>query len=481
MSTSTDAAPSQSPQPTNWFDRWFDITGRGSTIGREIRGGLTTFMAMAYIVILNPIILTGATDVNGDTLDFSQVATMTAFSGFIATVLMGVVGRVPLALAAALTVNAVVAYQIAPSVTWAQAMGLVVIEGLLIVVLAATGARTAIMKAIPRDLKHAIGIGLGLFIALIGLVNAGFVSRRPDADGTTVPVTLGDGGVLKGWPILVFAIGLILMIALWARKTPGAILLGIVIATVIAIIIESVAGLGATGWGLVVPELPEKLVSLPDFALFGQVDLFGAFTKLSVVTVVVFLFTLVLSGFFDAMGTSIAVADEAGLTDKDGNLPGIGRVLTVDGLAAAFGGVTSSSANTVFVESAAGVGEGARTGFSSVITGSLLGVAMFLAPIAAIVPQQAAAPALVLVGALMCMQARNIDWTDTDIAIPAFLILALTPFTYSVTVGVGAGIIAYVVIKAVRGKWRQPGWLLWIVAGVFVLYFGIYAIEQLIA
>ncbi|HIW63217.1 MAG TPA: NCS2 family permease [Candidatus Stackebrandtia excrementipullorum] len=455
----------------NVFDRWFKITERGSSIGAEVRGGFTTFMAMAYIVVLNPLILTGATDMTGERLSLVGVTTMTAFSAFIATVVMGAVGRVPLALAAALTVNAVVAYQIAPTVTWAQAMGLVVLEGLLIVVLAVSGVRTAIMNAIPRDLKYAIGAGLGLFIALIGLVNAGFVTRRPDADGTTVPVVLGTGGELQGWPIVVFAIGLLLTIALWGRKVPGAVMIGIVVATILGIVIEAVAS--PEGWGLVTPTLPEQIFASPDFSLFGQVDLFGAFTHLGVVTVIVFLFTLVLSGFFDAMGTIIAVSDEAGLVKKDGRMPGMGLVLSIDGAAAAFGGITSSSANTVFVESAAGVGDGARTGLASVVTGSLFGLTMFLVPLAAVVPQQAAAPALVLVGGLMCAQMRNIDWTDVEISLPAFLILAITPFTYSVTAGVGAGVIAFVLLKAVRGKWRAPGWLLWIVALVFVAYFGI--------
>ncbi|GAA4918696.1 AGZA family xanthine/uracil permease-like MFS transporter [Stackebrandtia albiflava] len=471
--TSGTAAASK----VNGFDRWFQITARGSTVGAEIRGGFTTFMAMAYIVVLNPLILTGATDVTGERLSLVGVTTMTAFSAFIATTVMGAVGRVPLALAAALTVNAVVAYQIAPNVTWAQAMGLVVLEGLLIVVLAISGARAAIMNAIPRDLKYAIGAGLGLFIALIGLVNAGFVTRRPDADGTTVPVVLGSGGELQGWPIAVFVIGLLLTIALWGRRVPGAVMISIVVATVLGIVVESVASPG--GWGLVTPTMPDRVFAAPDFSLFGQVDLFGAFTHLGLVTVVVFLFTLVLSGFFDAMGTIIAVSDEAGLVDDKGRMPGIGRVLSIDGAAAAFGGVTSSSANTVFVESAAGVGDGARTGLASVVTGLLFGATMFLVPLAAVVPQQAAAPALVLVGGLMVAQVRNIDFTDTEIAIPAFLILAITPFTYSVTSGVGAGIIAFVLLKTVRGKWREPGWLLWIVTLVFVAYFGIHGIEVL--
>ncbi|WP_025274729.1 NCS2 family permease [Haloglycomyces albus] len=458
-----------------FIDRWFSITARGSTVAQEFRGGLTTFMAMAYIVVLNPLILTGATDVNGEQLSNVAVTTMTAFSACIATFAMGVIGRVPLALAAALTVNAVVAYQIVPHVTWPQAMGLVVIEGLLIVVLAASGARTAIMKAIPKDLKHAIGIGLGLFIAFIGLFNAGFVTSPEEGK----PVDLGVEGVLQGWPIVVFAVGFLLTVALWAKKIPGAVLIGILVATILAMIIHAVVKPPASDWGLVVPGVPENVVGWPDFSLFGRFDIIGAVTGIGVLTLFVFLFTLVLSGFFDAMGTIIAVGQEAGLTDKStGQMKGVGTALTVDGAAAAFGGVTSSSANTVFVESAAGVGDGARTGLSSVFTGIMFGLTMFLVPLAAVVPQQAAAPALVLVGGLMTMQAKHINWNDMEIAIPAFLIIAITPFTYSVTAGVGAGVITYVVLKAVHGKWREPGWLMWIVAAVFVAYFGVDFIKQ---
>ncbi len=474
MNTKTEQQKQPGP-----IDRWFELSARGTTPMREVRGGLTTFMAMSYIVILNPLILTGAVDVTGERLSMAGVTTMTAFSAFIATVLMGLIGRVPLALAAALTVNAVVAYQIAPFVTWPQAMGLVVIEGLLIVVLAASGARTAIMNAIPRDLKSAIGVGLGLFIALIGMVNAGFVNRRPDADETTVPVMLGDHGILVGWPIVVFVIGLILMVALWARKVPGAVMVSIVAATIVGIVIETVVHPG--DWGLVTPAVPEQIVSWPDFSLFGNIDLIGVFSQLGIVTLLVFVFTLVLSGFFDAMGTIIAVSDEAGLVDSKGKMRRLGTVLSIDGGAAAFGGITSSSANTVFVESAAGVGDGARSGLASVVTGGLFGITMFLVPLAAVVPQQAAAPALVLVGGLMCAQVRHIDWTDMQISLPAFLIIAVTPFTYSVTAGVGAGIIAYVVIAAAKGKWRKPGLLLWVISIVFVAYFGIHAFELLSA
>ncbi|TCP56940.1 AGZA family xanthine/uracil permease-like MFS transporter [Tamaricihabitans halophyticus] len=458
-------------------DRWFQISARGSTPGREVRGGITNFVAIAYIVVLNPLILSGATDVNGERLSLAGLTTMTALSAGLMSLLMGIVGRAPLAMAAGLSVNAVVAYQVAPQVTWPQAMGLVVVEGLLILLLAASGIRTMIVNAIPRSLKLAIGVGIGMFVALIGLVHAGFVSRRPDAADTDVPVQLGEGGRLVGWPIVIFAFGLILMFALYSRRTPGAILTSILGATVLAVVVEAIWHPG--GWGLVTPTLPDQVVALPDFSLFGRIDIIGALTTIPLVTLLVFVFTLVLSGFFDAIGAVLGVGEEAGLVNEDGRMPTLGRIMVVDGIAAAFGGVTSSSANTVFVESAAGVKEGARTGLASVVTGGLFLVVMFMAPLAAVIPQAAASPALVLVGGLMAMQCRNIDWSDVEIALPAFLVIAIPAFTYSVTTGVGAGVLAYTVIKAARGKWREPGWLIWSLSVVFLAYFAIDGLERL--
>ncbi|MQA12381.1 MAG: NCS2 family permease, partial [Pseudonocardiaceae bacterium] len=365
--------------------------------------------------------------------------------------------------------------QVAPHVTWPQAMGLVVVEGLLILLLAASGIRTMIVNAIPRSLKLAIGVGIGMFVALIGLVHAGFVTRRPDAANTEVPVQLGEGGRLMGWPIAVFGFGMVLMLALYSRRVPGAILFSILGATGLAVIVEGVWHPG--GWGLVTPTLPGNVVAWPDFSLFGQLDVFGSITQIPLITLTVFVFTLVLSGFFDAIGAVLGVGEEAGLVDERGRMPTLGRIMVVDGIGAAFGGVTSSSANTVFVESAAGVKEGARTGLASVITGALFLVVMFASPLAAVIPQAAAAPALVLVGALMATQCRNIDWADVEIALPSFLIIAIPAFTYSVTTGVGAGVVAYAVIKAARGKWREPGWLIWTLTAVFLAYFAIDAIE----
>ncbi|MEV6036917.1 NCS2 family permease [Nonomuraea sp. NPDC052116] len=456
------------------LDRFFELTGRGTTVGREVRGGVTTFVAMAYIILLNPIILAGATDVTGARLSIAQLTTSTALAAAVSTLLMAFVGNAPFGLAAGLGLNAVVAYQAAPHMTWAQAMGLVVLEGFVIIVLAVTGLRTLIMNAIPLALKHAISVGIGLFIALIGLVDSGFVTR-----GTGTPVQLGATGHLVGWPVVVFCFGLLLMIVLFVRRTPAAILISIVVTAALAILVNSVAKIPPRSWGVVTPHVPERLVAAPDFGLVGSFDLFGGFGRAGALTAAVVLFTLVLSGFFDAMGTIIGVSDEAGMVDERGQVPRLGRILTVDGVAGMIGGSVSSSANTVFVESAAGVGEGARTGLASVATGALLGLTLLFTPLASVVPAAAAAPALVLVGALMMTQSRNVPWDELDVAIPAFLTIAFMPFTYSITNGVGAGVIAYTLVKAARGRFSEIPWLLWIVSLIFVAYFAIDGLEEL--
>ncbi|MER5325120.1 NCS2 family permease [Streptosporangium roseum] len=457
------------------FDRFFELSARGSTVGQEVRGGLTTFMAMAYIILLNPIILGGAVDVTGAKLSIPQLTASTIIAAAVSTILMGLVGNAPFGVAAGLGLNAVVAYQAAPFMTWAQAMGLVVLEGLVIVVLAVSGVRRLIMNSIPLALKHAISVGIGMFITLIGLVDAGFVGR-----GTGTPVQLGRTGHLTGWPVALFCFGLLLVIVLFVRKTRGAILIGIVVTAVLAIVVNSVARIDPASWGVVVPRVPEAVVALPDAGLIGQVDLFGGFARAGAVTATVVLFTLVLSGFFDAMGTIIGVSDEAGMVDAEGRVPRLGAILTVDGVAGAIGGFSSASANTVFVESAAGVGEGARTGLAALVTGGMFVVTLFFTPLATVVPAAAAAPALVLVGALMMTQARNVPWEDLTLAIPAFLTIVMMPFTYSITNGVGAGVISYTAIQAATGRARRIPWLLWVVTLVFAAYFAIEGIRGLL-
>ncbi|WP_329164400.1 NCS2 family permease [Streptomyces sp. NBC_01717] len=463
----------------NAVDRYFAISDRGSTFGREIRGGFATFFTMAYILVLNPIILGSAEDKFGAHLSGPQLVTATALVAAVMTAIMGLGGNLPLAIAAGLGLNAVVAFQIAPLMSWPDAMGLIVIEGLLICVLVVTGLREAVMQAIPPALKQAISVGIGLFIAFIGFIDAGFATRIPGDTGS-VPVQLGGTGQLSGWPVLVFCLGVLLTVALLARKVKGAILISIVVMTVVAIVINEIADIAPAAWGLTVPSLPGDVVAAPDFGLIGSFSLFGAFQQVGVVTIVLLVFTLILSDFFDTMGTVVGVSNEAGLLDEQGKVPNLGRVLLIDGVAAVAGGAASASSNTSYIESAAGVGEGARTGFASLVTGALFAVALFLTPLATVVPAQAAAPALIAVGFLLMAQVRHIDWERYEVAIPAFLTIAVMPFTYSITNGIGAGFLAYVVIKTVLGKAREVHWLLWGTSALFAVYFAIDPIEQLL-
>ncbi|WP_149548943.1 NCS2 family permease [Streptomyces marokkonensis] len=465
------------PPRAGALDKFFRISERGSTYGREIRGGFATFFTMAYILVLNPIILGSTEDKFGDKLDPAQLATATTLVAAVMTVIMGVAGNLPLALAAGLGLNAVVAFQIAPLMSWDDAMGLVVLEGLLICVLVLTGLREAVMHAIPQPLKQAISVGIGMFIAFIGFVDSGFVTRIPDAANTTVPVQLGTGS-LTGWPMLVFCLGVLLTVVLLARKVRGAILISIVVMTVLSVVIDQLADVKS--WGLTAPELPDEAVAAPDFGLLGQFDLFGSFGQISVLTVVLLIFTLILSDFFDTMGTVVGVTAEAGLLDERGQVPGLGRVLLIDSAAAVAGGAASSSSATTYIESAAGVGEGARTGFANLVTGGLFALALFFTPVLTIVPMQAASPALIAVGFLMMTQVRHIDWNRYDLAVPAFLTIVVMPFTYSISNGIGAGFIAYVVIKACLGKAREVHWLLWGTAALFLAYFAIEPVKQLL-
>lgn len=497
---STPAAPAR---PRNAVDRFFRITERGSTVEREIRGGVVTFLTMAYIVVLNPIILLQGVDMNGDALGtFPQIAAATALVAGLLTILMGVVANFPLALATGLGLNAFVTFSVASKMTWADAMGLVVIEGVIILVLVLTGFRKAVFHAVPAQLKIAISVGIGLFIALIGLVDAGFVHRMPLYAATTVPVSLGWDGQLQGWPVAVFCFGFLLLLVLHVKRVRGAILISIVTTTILAIVVERIARLGGTGpftvfdwekmtasgsdydptaWGLTVPELPKTLVEVPDFHLLGNFNLLGSWEHAGLVTVALFVFTLLLADFFDTLGTMTAIGAEADLLDDEGNPPNTQRILVVDSLAAVAGGAAGVSSNTSYIESASGVAEGARTGLASVVTGVLFLLTTFLAPLVAVVPSEAAVPALVLVGFLMMQQVSGIDWKDEEIAIPAFLTIALMPFTYSITAGIGAGFITFVLIKVVKGKVRQVHPLMWVVAVLFVLYFAVHPVTALLS
>ena len=462
------------------IDRYFKISERRSTFSTEVRGGIATFFAMSYIVVLNPLVLSGA-DSSGGELGIQRVAAVTAFVAGILTILMGIWARHPFAMATGLGVNAFVAITVAtnPELTWADVMGLVLIAGVVMFGLVLTGFRTAVFNAVPAGLKTAIVVGIGMFIALIGLVNAGFVQRLPDAANTTVPVGLGFDGELMGWPILVFVVGLLLTMALVVRKVKGAILIGIVVSAILANILEAVFHIGAmetNTWSLVVPSLPEW--TLPDLSLIGQVSVFGAFSKIGATAASLLAFVILLSIFFDAMGTMVGLASEAGSMDENGQIPDVDKVLLVDAAGAIVGGGTSSSSAQIFVESGAGIGEGARTGLASVVTGLLMIVAMFLSPLIYLVPFEAVAPALVVVGFMMITQVSKIDWNDWGIALPAFLTFTLMPFTYSIANGIGAGFISYVFIRATQGRAKEIHPLMWVVSAAFVLFFGIGLIEM---
>ena len=470
------------------LDAFFHITERGSTLAREIRGGVVTFFTMAYILVLNPLILSTPHDGIAPLGTTEQIAAGTALIAGVMTILMGVVANYPMALAAGLGINAMIAYTLVGmnGMTYADAMGLVVIEGVIILVLVLTGFREAVFKAVPAHIKTAISVGIGLFIALIGLVDAKVVR----AGGT--PLELGLGGSLQGWPVLVFLLGLFLMLILHVRRVKGSILIGIVASTVLAAVIEAVVHLGAynddpdagpvnlTGWALSVPSLSGSPVELPDPATLGRFSLLGSLDKVGIVSVVLLVFSLLLADFFDTMGTMIAIGAEGDLLDADGNPPRTREILAVDSLAAIAGGAGGVSSNTSYVESAAGVGEGARTGLASVVTGVLFLLSMFLAPVVSMVPYEAATPALVVVGFLMMTQVTDIDWKSPEVALPAFITIIMMPFSYSITNGIGAGFIAYLVVRLARGRVREIHPLMWGASLLFVIYFTLTPIRAIL-
>lgn len=479
--------PSRTANSTGALDRYFEITKRGSTIGGEVRGGVVTFVAMAYIVILNPIILSSGVDVAGDQLGFAQVAATTALTAGFMTILFGLVARLPFAFAAGLGINSFLAVAVVGQVTWAEAMGLIVINGLLIVLLAVTGLRRMIFDAVPMAIKTAITVGIGLFIAFIGFVDSGFVTST---GFNSPPVGLGTAGSIATIPTLLFVLTLLLAGVLMARKVKGAILIALVTGTVVSVIIEAIWHLGPKvgadgeianpgGWGLSVPSLPSSLVSLPDLSLVGQIS-FGSFERIGVLAATMLVFTLLFTNFFDAMGTFTGLSREAGLADANGNFPRLRSALIVEGVGAVAGGLTSSSSNTVFIESGAGIGEGARTGLANLVTGGLFLLAMFFTPLTTIVPTEIAAAALVIVGALMMAQIRHVDLTDVSVLVPVFLTATVMPLTYSIANGIGAGFISWVVIRSLSGKAKEISPLLWVVAAGFLVYFARGPIETLL-
>ncbi|HET7742967.1 MAG TPA: NCS2 family permease [Mycobacterium sp.] len=467
----------------NHLDRFFEISARQSTVAAELRGGVVTFIAMAYIIVLNPIILSSAPDVAGNSLEFTQVSAVTSLAAGVMTILFGVIARLPFAFAAGLGINSFLATTVVGSLTWPEAMGLVVINGLIIVILAATGLRRLVFDAVPMQLKLAITAGIGLFLLFIGLVDAGFISStgRPSP-----PVGLGAGGVgsISTVPTLVFVFTLLATGILVVRKVRGGILIGLVAGTVIAVVIEAIWHLGSAaerpgGWSLSVPTLSGSPFAVPDLSLVGEFS-FASFGRIGILAAVMLVFTLVFANFFDAMGVFTGVSREAGLSDEQGNFPRLRASLIVEGAGAVVGGATSSSSNTVFIESGAGIEEGARTGLANLVTGALFLAAMFISPLASIVPTEVAAAALVIVGSMMVAHLRHVDISEFSVALPVVLTVAVMPFSYSIANGIGVGFIAWVVMRSAAGKVREISPLLWIVTVGFVVYFARGGIESLI-
>jgi AGZA family xanthine/uracil permease-like MFS transporter len=454
---------------------YFQFRARGTRLGTEVRAGITTFMVMAYIIFVNPIVLgfTGIKDLEGLGLPFSATLTVTCLTAGVLSIAMGLASNYPLALAPGMGLNAVVAFDLVAGrgLTYPQAMTVIFLEGLVITILVLTKFRQAMLDAVPMGLKRAIGVGIGLFIALIGFFTGGFVVKP--ASGP-LPVGLGT---LRGLPIAVFVIGFILTAWLIARRVRGALLVGILGTTVVAIALNGLVA----GWqGFSVPgaaQIPHAIIQAPDVSTFGRLD-FGLFVRLGVLTAILAIFSIMLSDFFDTMGTIIAVGEKAGLLDAHGRLPAADRVLLVDSVGAMLGGYANSSSNTSYVESAAGVAEGGRTGLAAVVTGVLFLLAMWFAPLASVIPAQATAPALIIVGLFMIGLVTEIPWSDPEEAIPAFVTMLAMPFTWSITNGIGAGFVAYTALKVLSGKGDRVHWMMYLASVAFVVYFTVPLIER---
>ena len=454
----------------SFLERLFHLRAAGTNVGTEIRAGVTTFMVMAYIIFVNPAILgfAGIKDLEPLGLPFPQVSAVTALLAGLLTIGMGLYSNYPFALAAGLGLNAVAAFQlhVGLKLEWPAVMGVFVWEGLIITILVLTGLREAVSNAIPMALKRATGVGIGLFILFIGLNLAGFIKRGPsDAD----PVALAN---LATWPFLVAAVGIVLTALLYASGVKGSLLIGIVVSTALAIVVNAISGFTAfTTPGVAVLPSPSQWLALPNFSLIGKFDLLGSWQVIGPLGAALAIFSIMLSDFFDTLGTVTGIGAKAGWLDQRGRLPRLNRVLLVDSLGALFGGVFSSSSNTTYIESAAGVSEGGKTGLTSVVTGLLFLAAVFISPWAGIIPKEATAAALIVVGYLMFLVAQEIPWEDFDQGFPALLTIVAMPFTYSITNGVGLGFISYSLIKILRGKVADVNPLLVITSIAFAIYF----------
>jgi AGZA family xanthine/uracil permease-like MFS transporter len=432
---------------------YFKFAERGTDLITEAKAGVTTFMVMAYILFVNPLILSNAG------IPVPAAAAATALVAGVVTIAMGVFANVPIALAAGLGINGAVAFGLVLTngLTPAGAMGVIVLEGILVTILVLVGLREAVMRAVPLSLKRAIGVGIGLFILFIGFIDAGIIIKTGGTSAENpVPVMFVFPTTVAHF---VFWFGLVLTMLLWARKVPAALLISILVTTVVALV---------TG----VQPFPASITATPDFSTVGAFDLTNVFTVLGGLAAILTIFSFMLTDFFDTMGTATAISEQAGLVDAEGQPENVGRILLVDSVAAAVGGAAGISSNTSYIESAAGVAEGGRTGFTSVVTGVLFLLAILLTPLALLVPYVATSPVLIFVGFLMVSLVKDIDFSDVEEGLPALLGLILMPLTFSITVGIGAAFITHVVIKVVRGKITEIHPLLWAVAVAFVIYFG---------
>ncbi len=440
------------PPARGGLDAFFKLSERGTTVGTEVRAGITTFLVMAYIIFLNPLILSNMFPEGSERDAFIPAASAaTALLAGVLTIAMGVVANYPIALAAGLGINAIVAFTLVLTLglSPAGAMGVIVLEGLIVLLLVVVGLREAIMNAVPLALKRAIGVGIGLFILFIGFVDGGLISA-----GSGTPVQFVFPNSTLAWMSLV---GLLITIVLYVLKVRAALLISILVMSVLAFVV------GLT-------EMPSNLSLIPDLSTLGRFDV-GEVWNLGILTAALTVFAIMLTDFFDTMGTATAITEQAGLTTPDGRVPGIGRVLLVDSVAAAAGGAAGISSNTSYIESAAGVAEGGRTGLTSVVTGVLFLVAMFVTPLAELVPFAATAPVLIVVGYLMATLIKDIDFADVEEGFPALLGIMLMPLTFNITVGIGAAFVSWVVIKVVRGKVAEVHPLMWVVAVAFLVYF----------
>ncbi len=473
------------------LERYFGFAARGTTLARDTMAGVTTFVVMSYIIFVNPSILAGVKPVHGAALPFAAVLTSTCLVAGVMSILMGLATNYAFAIAPGMGLNAVVAYGLVASgkASFPEAMGLVVLEGVAMVLLAVSGLRELIFKAIPLELKKAIAIGIGLFIAFIGLYNSGIIAQDPSH---ATPVGLGS---FTTWPVFVTIAGLVFTFALRAIGFRGDLLVGIVGTTILATIVNKATGYAAFGTsGPAVWPGWHHLYAAPNFSILGQIS-FHSFSagQLGIVASLVWVFSLFLSDFFDFSGTSIGVGKQAGYVDEHGDIPNFKRALIVDGLAAIGGGAASASSATTYIESGSGVAAGGRTGWVAVVAGLLFFPFMFISPLIGMVPPQATAAALVVVGWLMIStlteaegeaegrpgsKLAGIDFHDLAIGLSAALAIMIMPFTYSITNGIGFGFVTYTVISAARREWKRVHPFMWVASAAFVLYFLVPVLQQ---